>query len=138
GQVGLADRAVGAVALEEALPVLLRLVRLTEAGPPAENADLVGGVPHPATVEVEEDQAAVQLAVRVAAVEVAVAGLPPQVAGRHLDATTQQRGQRAQVAVVVRSIAQERLERAERTVEQVDEVEREAQLVAREVVASVV
>ena len=49
-----------------------------------------------------------------------MAGLPPQ------------------VAVVVRSIAQERLERGERTVEQVDEVEREAQLVAREVVASVV
>src|SRR5205807_6871692 len=46
--------------------------------------------------------------------------------------------QRAQVAVVVRSIAQERLERGERTVEQVDEVEREARLVAGEVVAGVV
>jgi hypothetical protein len=76
--------------------------------------------------------------VRVAAVEVAVAGLPPQVAGRRLDPTAQQRDQRAQVAVVVRSIAQERLERGERTVEQVDEVEREARLVAREVVAGVV
>ena len=95
-------------------------------------------VPHPARVEVEEDQAAIRLAVRVAAVEVAVAGLPPQVAGHRLDPTAQQRDQRAQVAVVVRSIAQERLERGERTVKQVDEVEREARLVAREVVAGVV
>ena len=67
-----------------------------------------------------------------------MAGLPPQVAGHRLDPTAQQRDQRAQVAVIVKSIAQERLERGERTLEQVDEVEREARLVARELVAGVV
>jgi hypothetical protein len=51
------------------------------------------GVSHPQRVEVDEDQAAVRLAVRVAAVEVAVAGLPSQVAGRRLDPTAQQRDQ---------------------------------------------
>src|SRR4029453_10429363 len=45
GQVGLAGRGVGGVALEEALPALLRLVRLTEAASTTEDRDLVDGVP---------------------------------------------------------------------------------------------
>ncbi len=59
-----------------------------------------------------------------------MADLPPQVAGHRLDPTAPQYDQRAQVAVVVRLIAQERLERGERTIAQVDEVEREARVLA--------